>query len=154
VLNRIVVSAVAALSCLVLAGCFVPGDPEGPPVGLRVEQGVLVVYLPLCSGEKVVSGHIDNPNGGGKPFWTGEQPTRPADKIIKLGRVDWGKQSGAFSYDGQEFGLNVVGTVRNYGTSAIDRKLIVDLPDGTYDLDGKRVTAAEIDQKSDCKKSG
>jgi hypothetical protein len=143
----------SVLGCLTLAGCFVPGDPEGVSVGLRVEQETLVVYLPLCPGEKVVSGQIDDPRGSGKMLWRGEQPVRPAEKVIRLGAPDWDQETGSFSYHGQILAFEVDGTVRSYG-AGLERKVLNDLPPGIYDVDGKKVTGAEIDQQADCPKSG
>jgi hypothetical protein len=147
------ISALAITSCLVVTGCIAPSDPLGPPVGLRVENGSLVTYLPLCPGERVTSAQIDDPAGNGKMLWRAEQPTRPEDKVVQLGGSGWAKQSGSFVYKGQDFSLNISGTSVTYGSSRDRRRLLEDLPPGFYDFDGKKVTAAELDAQARCGKS-
>lgn len=146
-------SAAAVIGCVVVAGCLAPSDPEGPPVGIRVENGVLTVYMPLCPEERLVSAQVDDPHGNGTVLWKGERPAKPDEKIVQLGGSAWGQQSGAFIYNGQDFSLDITGTVRTYGSSRDGRRLIADLPPGSYDLDGKKITAAELDAQSDCKKT-
>ena len=153
-LRRLTTGSAVALACLVATGCFAPSDPAGPPVGVRIEQGLVVLYLPLCPGEKLVSGQIDEPVGNGRTLWRGEQPAHPEGKVVRLGSPDWGQQTGGFSYHGQTFSFDVEGTARIYGGGADRWRIPVDLPPDTYELDRKKVTAAEIDQKSDCQKSG
>lgn len=146
---------VAILGCSLLpAGCFLPSHPAGPSVGLRLEQGNLVLYLPLCQSEQVVSAQIDDPRGEGRTLWRGEQPAHPGTKEVRFEPSDWARQTGSFSYDGQTFAVSVDGTVRSYASGADGRKVLANLPAGSYDLNGKVATAAEIDQKSDCEKSG
>lgn len=138
-----------------LSGCFLPEHPEGPSVGIRIEDGKPVLYVPLCPGEKVVSARIDDPRGDGKVLWQGSRPAHPTAKIVRFGPSDWGTQTGDFSYNGQMFGVEVEGTVRYYASGgADDRKLPADLPPDTYDLNGKTVTPAELDAMSNCDKRG
>ena len=143
-----------ATMCVVLAGCFAPGDPEGVPVGLRVDDGVISMYVPLCPGERVTSGNIDLPQGNGKRVWSGEDPLRPDSKLVRFDQTAWRKTTGSFRYTGQDFGIDVIGTVQSYGAGMGTRKLPGDLPEGFYDSDGKKVTAADLDSKAKCARSG
>jgi len=139
---------------LVLTGCIAPSDPAGVPVGLRVDGGVISMYAPLCPGETVTSANIDLPQGNGKQVWTGEGPLRPDSKVVRFDQSGWKKTTGSFRYTGQDFSINVSGTVQSYGAATGTRKLPSDLPPGVYDSDGQQVTAADLDSQRKCEKSG
>jgi hypothetical protein len=138
----------------VVTGCFAPGDPEGVAIGMRVDDGVLTVYVPLCPGESVKSAEVDLFKGNGKRVLTVEEPIEPESKVVRLDTTAWRRVSGSFRYTGQEFGMNVISTAQTYGAAAVDRKIPTDLPQGTYDSDGKRVTPTDLDSRRDCNKSG
>ena len=74
VLNRMVTVGLLATVGAVVTGCFAPGDPEGVAIGMRVDDGVLTVYVPLCPGESVTSAEVDLPQGNGKRVLTVEEP--------------------------------------------------------------------------------
>lgn len=154
VLNRMVTVGLLATVGAVVTGCFAPGDPEGVAIGMRVDDGVLTVYVPLCPGESVTSAEVDLPQGNGKRVLTVEEPIEPESKVVRLDATAWRRVSGSFRYTGQEFGLNAISAAQTYGAAAIDRKIPSDLPQGTYDSDGKRVTPTDLDFRRDCKKSG
>jgi hypothetical protein len=91
----------------VVTGCFAPGDPEGVAIGMRVDAGVLTVYVPLCPGESVKSAEVDLSKGNGKRVLTVEEPIEPESKVVRLDTTAWRRVSGSFQYTGQEFGMNV-----------------------------------------------
>jgi hypothetical protein len=143
--------AIAATTLGVASGCFLaPSDPEGPSIGVRVDDGVLSVYLPLCPGEKVLDGLVGDPRGDGKELWSAKGPTHPTAKLVRLGGTGWKEQSGSYRYDGQDITLDVDATKRSYGAGFIDESAVKDLPAGTYNLNGKRATPADIEAASPC----
>lgn len=156
VLNRrlVGVGLLAAIGAAVTGCFFAPSDPEGPAIGLRVDDGVLTVYVPLCPGESVKSAEVDLPQGNGKVVMTVKGPTEPESAVVRFDATGWRRVSGSFRYTGQEFGVSVIGTVRYYGAGIFDRKIPGDLPQGTYDSDGRRVTSTDLDSERDCSKPG
>ena len=139
---------------LLPAGCFLPSHPAGPSVGLRIDQGKPVLYLPLCPGDRwSPRGSTIRAERAGR-CGRGEQPAHPGDKEVSFGPSDWGRQTGSFSYDGQTFSI----VRRRHGAVLRQRggrtKGACRPAGGVDDLNGKVVTAAEIDHKSDREKSG
>ncbi|MEU4394579.1 hypothetical protein [Kribbella sp. NPDC023855] len=142
--------AIAATICCSATGCFLaPSDPEGVNIGLRVDDGVVTLYVPLCPGEKVTAAYLDNPLGDGQRLWTGQGPTDPTSKVIRLGDPGWKKQSGSYRYDGTEIAVGVDGPDHSYGAGIIG-KIPTDLPPGVYSVDSKTITGPELDQQPHC----
>ncbi|GAA0925794.1 hypothetical protein GCM10009554_05530 [Kribbella koreensis] len=142
--------AIAAAVLAAASGCFLPGDPVGPSIGIRVDDGVLTVYVPLCPGEKVLGATLDDPSGDGKQLWSAKGPAHPTSKVVRLGGADWKQQTGSYKYDNQEVTMDIDATKRSYGGGVIEEPLLKDLPAGTYDLNGKRATPADIEAQSNC----
>jgi hypothetical protein len=143
--------AIAATILCVTSGCFLPAHPEGVNIGLRVDDGVVTLYIPLCAGEKVATAYLDDPLGDGKELWRAEGPADPAAKVVRLGGPGWKSQSGSYRYDGHEIGVGVelASTDRGYG-SGVMGKLRTDLPKGAYEIEGKQVTPEVIDAQDHC----
>ncbi|MFF0269476.1 hypothetical protein [Kribbella sp. NPDC004536] len=96
------------------------------------------------------SAEVDLPQGDGKRVLTVDGPTRPTSKVVRLDASQWRHTSGTFEYSGQEFSVDITATAHTYGAAAIGRTLPTDLPPGTFDSDGKRVTPADLDAKASC----
>jgi hypothetical protein len=143
--------AIAATVLGSSTGCFLaPSDPAGPSIGIRVDDGVLTVYVPLCPGEKVLDASVDDPRGDGKQLWSTKAPTHPTAKVVRLGGAGWKEQTGSYQYDNQELTMDIGATKRSYGAGILDEPLLKNLPANTYDLNGKPTTLAEIDARSAC----
>lgn len=144
--------AAGLAGCFILTGCFLPGDPEGVGIGLRVDDGIISLYLPLCAGEKVAGAYLDDPRGDGKRLWHAEGPADPTSKVVQLGGTGWKKQTGSYQYGSHELSMGVDGPKRSYGAGGIDR-LPTDLPPGTYVVDGEKLTGPDIDARNPCTSS-
>jgi hypothetical protein len=146
-------------SCLVtlLGGCgLVPGDPEPPDNGFRVDDGVVSIYVPLCANETVNGAEVRrfDSKGDGHVEWRGTQVRDPRQHLVVLDASGWIASTGTFRYEaGMSFGVDVEGSVRNYGGSFIRPDAISSpLPPGQYDVAGSVMSAAEIDARADCPK--
>lgn len=66
-------STVAALSGL-LSGCTLPSQPVDPPIGLRVDDGVVSAIVPSCPGEMVSGIEVlpRDPDREAPEAWSGE----------------------------------------------------------------------------------
>jgi hypothetical protein len=146
-------------SCLVtlLGGCgLVPGDPEPPDNGYRVDDGVVSIYVPLCANETVNGAdvlRIDS-KGDGHVEWRGTRVRDPRQHLVVLDASDWIASTGKFRYEaGTSFGVDVSGSVRNYGGSFLTPDAIRSpLPPGHYDVNGTVMSADEIDAQANCDK--
>ncbi|MFI5712269.1 hypothetical protein [Kribbella sp. NPDC051620] len=144
-------SAVAATILCTVSGCFLPAHPEGVSIGLRVDDGVVTLYIPLCAGQKIAWAYLDDPLGDGKQLWRGDGPTDPAAKVVRLGGSGWKSQTGSYRYDGHEIGVGVELADVDFGYGAgVTRKLRSDLPKGTYESNGKQMTPAQLDAQDHC----
>lgn len=149
--SRVARLAVAATILCATTGCFLPAHPGGVSIGLRADDGLVTLYVPLCAGERVASAYLDDPLGDGKQLWRGEGPAAPAAKVVRLGGPGWKGQTGSYRYDGHEIAVGVELASVDIGYSAgIMGKLRTDLPKGTYDMDGKQVTPEEIEAQDHC----
>lgn len=143
--------AAGLLGYSLLTGCFLPGDPEGVLIGIRVDDGVVSAYLPLCPGERVTGAEASDPRGDGRVLWTGKGPSDPKAKVVQINGTGWREQTGSFRSDGKaEFGIDVDTTQGAYGAGGLV-KIATDLPPGTYEVSGgRRLTGPEIDALAPC----
>jgi hypothetical protein len=149
-----------AFSCLVnqLNGCvLVPGVPEPTADGYRVDDGIVSIYVPLCANETVNGAEIRriDSNGDGHVEWRGTRVRDPRQHLVVLDASGWIASTGKLRYEaGRSFGVDVEGSVRNYGGSFLPPDAIRSpLPGGLYDVDGRVMSACEIDAQADCEKS-
>jgi hypothetical protein len=149
-----------AFSCFVtlLTGCgLVPGDPVPPADGYRVDDGVVSIYVPLCANETVTGAEVRriDSNGDGHVGWRGTRVRDPRQHLVVLDASSWIASTGKFRYEaGMSFAVDVEGSVRNYGGSFLTPDAIRSpLPPGQYDVDGRVMSASEIDAQADCEKS-
>lgn len=142
----------SGLLVLTLGGCA-PSDPEGPPVGFRVDRGELVVYVPMCPGERLIAAQVDliDDQGDAMTVWTGKAPRHPVGKRAAISAAGWGEVTGRFVYTGQPFSVSVEATAGSYGTSVLPSRVLTQpLTADTYDADGDVLTSQQIDQRADC----
>ncbi|MEU8221449.1 hypothetical protein [Kribbella sp. NPDC048915] len=149
------------LSCLVAlsSGCgLLPGDPELPANGYRVDNGIVSIYIPLCAGERVNSAEVRriDDKGDGHVEWRGTQVRDPRQHLVVLDASGWTASTGTFRYEtGASFGVDVEGSIRNYGGSFIAPDTISSpLPPGQYDVNGSVMSADEIDAQANCENPG
>lgn len=151
--------AAVVFSCLVtlLSGCgLVPGDPEPPDNGFRVDDGVVSIYVPLCANETVNGAEVRrfDSKGDGHVEWRGIQVRDPRQHLVILDASGWIASTGKFCYEADmSFGVDVEASIRNYGGSFLTPDAISSpLPPGQYDVNGSVMSAGEIDAQADCDK--
>ena len=149
--------AAVVFPCLVtvLTGCgLVPGDPEPPDNGFRVDAGVVSIYVPLCANETVNGADVlrFDSKGDGHVEWRGTRVRDPRQHLVVLDASGWIASTGKFRYEaGMSFGVDVAGSIRNYGGSFLTPDAIRSpLPPGQYDVGGTVMSADEIDARANC----
>jgi hypothetical protein len=75
---------------LLLSACFM-ADPKLPTIGVRQDQGVLAILVPLCPSERLESIYVYNSNGDSRELsWSASDPI-PA--VAQGGIVHLGESS-------------------------------------------------------------
>ena len=77
-----------------LAGCVLPGDPVGPPGGVRVDDGVVSAVVRFCEGDEVVGVEAWDARRS-EVVWSATGYVRPYDGVLVLAPDHWASASGA-----------------------------------------------------------
>lgn len=136
------------LSAVVLGGCGgLPSDPERPPMGIRLDDGVLSVLVAGCPDDAILSAEVSatSETSFPPPSWTASGFRGEQDRGIALAETDWATTDGEYSaldaYD-----VEVETERATYGTVFEEprtRDEISSLPRGSFDVNGETMTAAE-----------
>lgn len=128
-----------------LAGC-VPSDPEGPPVGLRMDEGTLSVIIPNCPLDVPVSAEVIplSSETFSSPVWTASGFHGDLAEGVRFSASDWSSVDGSYASTYPfEVSVNLsrgsVGTVFSKYTIA----QLQGLPSGTYLVNGEPMTSTD-----------
>jgi hypothetical protein len=143
----LVLGALAAV--WVVAGCgILPTEPVLPPVGVRLDNGVLSVIVPICPNDSVRSASVSRMAAESIPSdapWSATGFTGDQSRGIALGPQDWSSISGDYS-GWTWFGVEVRTDGHSYGGGfEMPEGLgkLQSLPSGSFYVDGKIVKAAD-----------
>jgi len=82
------------LSC---TACL-PSQPNTPPVGIRMNAGVIELALPLCEGEIIESAKLipNDPDRELDPVWSAEQFKGDPTGVVRLDSKSWTAARGGY----------------------------------------------------------
>ncbi|NTW39414.1 MAG: hypothetical protein HGA44_05925 [Cellulomonadaceae bacterium] len=141
-------SAMLFCTAAALGGCgYLPSDPESPPVGIRLDDGVLSVVVPRCADDAVLSAAVwaRSEASSPPPRWTGSGFRGDQDRGIALAGTDWATTDGEYStLDAYDVEVETENTI--YGMAFEEPRTldeISSLPDGSFDVNGAVMTSAD-----------
>lgn len=133
-----------AVAAALLGGC-VPSDPERPPMGLRLDNGVLSVLVPECASSDPISAEVRPVSGSTFPpaIWESSGFRGDVTKGIALSSDDWSSVSGSY-VSVYPFDVTVRLRGRALGAAYENRPLsdLEGLAPDTYRVDGVVTTSA------------
>jgi hypothetical protein len=121
-----------------------PNDPDLPAVGIRIENGVIELLLPVCPGETIRSAEVTRASAKDvpSPSWVGRLYQRDATQVVRLGNDDgWKDVHGDYS-DLEGFSVDIRTSARETGLGIDARGQIKQTATG-FDVDGVVMTRAE-----------
>ncbi|WP_019136133.1 hypothetical protein [Cellulomonas massiliensis] len=140
--GSVLVLGVAAL--LATSACL-PTQPEGRSVGVRLDDGVITMLVPLCAGEVVEAVEVRAVTPEDRPAadWRASGDLAGGN-VLTLSSEGWRETRGSYEHLGA---ISIdVATDRGYlGTVIDDLDEFRGLPDDTYVVDGQRQRSDEVE---------
>lgn len=145
-------ATVAILLAVGVTGACVPwSDPAGPPIGMRMDGGVIRVLVPDCARWRPVSAEItpDSASTFPPPVWSASGFLGSTTVPIELGPASW--QSTQGSYSGlSTFSIDIQTQTITLGAglwSTDEVSHLRNLPSGQFWDGSKQVTAQQYRQE-------